>query len=92
MDLLAQPPLGADAEAVAHDQHPDHQFGIDRGPAHRAVEGPQLCADAPQINEPVDAAEQVIRWHMILEAEIIEQLRRRDLHAHHQLSLLLQNN
>jgi hypothetical protein len=29
VDLLAQAPLGADAEAIADDQHPDHQFGID---------------------------------------------------------------
>ena len=32
VDLLAQPPLRANAEAVADDQHPDHQLGIDRGP------------------------------------------------------------
>jgi hypothetical protein len=38
------------------------------------------------------AAKQMIPWHIIIEAEIIEQLRRRDLHAHHRLSLLLQNN
>ena len=33
MNLLAQATLGADAVAVADDQHPDHQFGIDRGAA-----------------------------------------------------------
>jgi len=38
MDLFAQPPLRADAEAVADDQHPDHQFGIDRRPSNVAVE------------------------------------------------------
>ena len=31
VDLLAQAPLGADAEAVAHDQHPDHQLGSTEG-------------------------------------------------------------
>ena len=46
MNLLAQPPLGADAEAVADDQHPDHQLGINRGPADLAVEGAQVLADA----------------------------------------------
>ena len=30
VNLLAQAPLGADAEAIAHDQHPDHQLGVDR--------------------------------------------------------------
>lgn len=91
MDFLTEPPFGTDAHAVADDQHPQHQVGIDRGPADSAVERPQLCTDALQINKPVDAAKQMIPWHIIIEAEIIEQLRRRDLHAHHRLSLLLQN-
>lgn len=43
VDLLAQPSLGADAEAVSDDEHPDHQFGIDRWPPRRAVEGGQLA-------------------------------------------------
>ena len=29
VNLVAQSPLGPDAEAVADDQHPDHQLGID---------------------------------------------------------------
>src|SRR4051794_33341796 len=33
MDLLTQPPLRPDAEAVADDQHADQQLGIDRRPA-----------------------------------------------------------
>ena len=81
MDFLTEPPFGTDAHAVADDQHPQHQVGIDRGPADSAVERPQLCTDALQINKPVDAAKQMIPWHIIIEAEIIEQLRRRDLHA-----------
>jgi len=31
VNLLAQPALRADAEAVAHDQHPDHQLRVDQG-------------------------------------------------------------
>jgi len=31
--LLAQPPFGANAKAVANKQHPDEQFGINRRPA-----------------------------------------------------------
>ena len=38
MNLLAEPPLGPDAEAVAHQQHADQQLGVDRGAADRAVE------------------------------------------------------
>ena len=36
--LLAQPPLRADAIAVAHQQHPDHQLRINRRPASGAIE------------------------------------------------------
>ncbi len=42
VDLLAQPTLGADAEAVANNQHPDHQFRIDRGATNLAVKWPQM--------------------------------------------------
>jgi len=69
MDFLTEPPFGTDAHAVADDQHPQHQVGIDRGPADSAVERPQLCTDALQINKPVDAAKQMIPWHIIIEAE-----------------------
>jgi hypothetical protein len=31
--LLAQPPFGPDAVAIADDEHADHQLGIDRGTA-----------------------------------------------------------
>ena len=39
MDLFAKAPLRTDADAVADDQHSDHQFGINRRSTHRAVEG-----------------------------------------------------
>jgi hypothetical protein len=39
---LTQPSLKADSVAVAHDQHPDHELGINRRPANVAVEGCQL--------------------------------------------------
>ena len=29
MNLVAEPTLGPDAEAVVDDQHPDHQIGVD---------------------------------------------------------------
>ena len=45
MNLLAQAALGADAKAVANEEHPDHQFRIDGGPSHRAVERAQMRAD-----------------------------------------------
>jgi hypothetical protein len=88
MHLLAQPPLRADAHAIADDQHADHQFGIDRGPSRLAVEWPQMLADAIEIDEAVDQAQQVIRRHMILNAEAVKQrfLHHRALAHHQQIS------
>jgi hypothetical protein len=42
VNLFAEPPLGADAEAVADQQHPDHQLGSDGGASDRAVKPRQL--------------------------------------------------
>src|SRR5437763_16136375 len=44
MHLFAQPPLRADAEAIADDQYPNQQLRIDRGPPDLTVEGRQLSS------------------------------------------------
>src|SRR5271169_1494341 len=48
LDFLAQLPLKADAVAVADNQHPDHQLGINRRSAKLAVKGRQLLAELTQ--------------------------------------------
>ncbi len=73
MDLVAQTPLGADAAAVANQQHADHQLGIDRGPTNGAVVGRKLATNATQLNEAIDRAQQVIGGHVIVEVEAVEQ-------------------
>ncbi len=73
MNLFAQPPLRADAMAVAHDRHSDHKLGIDRRTAHRAVIRRQVRAHLAGIHEAVDRARQVIARNVILEAELVEQ-------------------
>ena len=45
MNLLAQPPLRADAHDVADEQHAEHQLRVDRRPADGAVEGQKIAAD-----------------------------------------------
>jgi hypothetical protein len=70
-DLLAQAPLGTDAQAVARDQHADHQLRIDRGPPQTAVEGRHLPTQVAQVKEAVDLAQQVVVVRdAILEAEL----------------------
>lgn len=84
MHFLAQPALGADAHAVADDQHPQHQLGIDRGAPRLAVEGTQLLAQVRQVDEAVDRAQQVVRRHVPLQVEAVEQrLLRHGSLAHH---------
>ena len=57
MHLLTQPTLGTDAEAVADDQHADHQLRIDRGPPDLAIEGPQMGPQAGQVDEAGERAQ-----------------------------------
>jgi hypothetical protein len=74
MHLLAQPALGADAEAMADDQHPDHQFRVDGGAAGVAVERREVLAQTTEVKNPVDAAKQVVARDVIVEVEGVEQL------------------
>src|SRR5262249_25095940 len=75
-DLLAQPPLEADAIAVADDEHSDHQLRIDRGSTDVAVERRQLLAKVGQhpSHNWIDAAQEMIRGNVFFEVEKIEQL------------------
>ncbi len=59
MHVLAQAPLRADPEAVADQQHPDHQRRINRGPSHLAVERSQMRADIREIDEAINGAHPV---------------------------------
>ena len=43
----------ADAEAVANQQHPDHQLRIDRGAARVTVEGLEPPANVTEIEEAI---------------------------------------
>ena len=76
VDLLAQPPLGADAVAIADNQHPDHKLGIDRGPANVAVEGRQLVAKLSQYpgHHRIDPPQQVANRDAPFEVEQVKQL------------------
>ena len=73
VDLLAEPPLRTDAEAVDDDQHSDHQFGIDGRPPQVAIEARQFTPDFVQLDKPVDRAQQMIGRNVVLQRELIEQ-------------------
>lgn len=73
VNLLAQAPLRANAEAVTDQQHPDHQLGGDRGMSDRAVEDRQFSPQPIEVHEPVDRSQQMIGRNVPLKRKLIEQ-------------------
>ena len=72
MHLFTQPPLRADAGAVADEQHPDHQFGINRGPARCAVERRQMSPQPIEVEETIDGTQHVIGGNVAVQPKLIE--------------------
>ena len=85
VDLVAQPALGADAEAGADEQHADHQLGGDRRPTGRSVERRQLPAQAAEVDEAVDGAQQMIGRNVGFQRNLVEQAVLLDLPRTHHL-------
>jgi hypothetical protein len=75
-ELFAQPPLEADAIAIADDQHSDHKLGINRRLANVAIEGRELLANLNQYpcHDRIDPAQQMVRWDAPFEVEQVKQL------------------
>ena len=75
--------LGRNGKAVADDQHPDHQFRINRGTADQAIERLQLCPDAIEIEKAVDLPKHGALRNMIIQAEVVKDLLRYRLLTRH---------
>src|SRR6516164_2922935 len=73
VNLFAQAPLRTDADAVADQQHSDHQLGGDRGAPDRAVKGRQLPPQPIELHEPVNRAQQMIGRNVPLKRKLVEQ-------------------
>ena len=69
MDFFAKPALGADAEAVTDDQHPDHQLRINGWPASVAVVFGEVLVEIAKIEILVDAAKEVILGNVVVKIE-----------------------
>ena len=76
LDLLAQLALEADAIAVADDEHPQHELGIDRRAADLAVERLQLLPNIGQHarHHRIDAAEEMTRRDALFQIKKVKQL------------------
>jgi len=75
MHFFAQPALGADARAVAHDQHADQQLWINRRPPGMAVVRRQVLVQFAQIKELVDSTQQMVGGDVVFQVERIEKWR-----------------
>jgi hypothetical protein len=73
MHFLAQPPLGSDAEAVADNEHPHHELAIDRRSTGMAIEGRKVFAKFVEIEESIDAAQQMSGRNVIVDVEEIKE-------------------
>src|SRR3974377_263772 len=86
VSLFAEAPLRSDAEAVADQQHPDHQLRVDRGASDAAIERRQIPPDLFKVDKSIDRPEQMVGWNVPLERELIEQRSLIDLPiSHHDL-------
>jgi hypothetical protein len=78
--------LRPDRKDVAHQQHSDHQFRVDRGASGVAVERRKLLVDPANIEHSIDPPYHVISWNHLIEMECVEELRlARCLPTHHVL-------
>mmetsp|Transcript_24384 Transcript_24384/g.45415 ORF Transcript_24384/g.45415 Transcript_24384/m.45415 type:complete len:213 (+) Transcript_24384:109-747(+) len=73
MDLFAQTTFWPNAHDVSQQQHPHHQFWINRGPSSGAVKICQMRPNAGQINNAINSPQNVIAGDVVFYREIIEQ-------------------
>jgi len=71
--FFAQPTLRANPEAVAHDQHADQQYRVNRRTARVAVVRGQMRMQFAQIEKLIDTTKQMICGNVIVKIEGVEQ-------------------
>src|SRR5205814_3160061 len=60
LNFATDQPLRADREDISHDQHPDHQFRIDRRPTHGRIMRCKFAAEPGKIESSIDLPYQMI--------------------------------
>src|ERR1700676_2204761 len=79
-------PLRTNRKDIPHDEHPDHQFRIDRRTAHGRIMGCKFAAKPGQIETVIDLPHQMIFRNRVAKMKLVEQLRLVTLQpAHHAL-------
>src|ERR1043165_618825 len=67
-------PLRADRKDIPHDQHPDHQFRINRRATHGRIMRCKFTAKPGKIESSIDLPHQVIFGNRVAEMKLVEQL------------------
>jgi hypothetical protein len=62
--LLTQAPLRSDPDAVADNEHSDHQLRINRRPPRVTVERRKLTAEIAENDKPIDRPQYMLVWDM----------------------------
>jgi hypothetical protein len=74
-DFLRQSALRAQSVAVVHNQHPDHQFGINGWPTDLAIVGlkPLVNIRERRRHKTCRCVKQMILWNALIEPKLIKQ-------------------
>src|SRR5213079_7024 len=75
LNFATDQPLRADREDISHDQHPDHQFRINRRPTHGRIMRCKFAAEPGKIESSIDLPYQMIFRDCVIELELVEKLR-----------------
>ena len=74
LHFTADQSLRADRKDIPHDQHPDHQFRIDRRATHGRIMRCKFTAKPGQIESSVDLPHQMIFGNRVAKMKLVEQL------------------
>ena len=68
--FTADQPLRADRKDIPHDQHPDHQFRINRRATHGRIMRCKFTAKPAKIESSIDLPHQVIFGNRVAELKL----------------------
>jgi len=74
LHFATEQPFRTDRKNISHDQHPDHQFRIDRRAPHRRIVRCKFSAKPGQVESGLDLAHQMIFRNSVAQMKLVEQL------------------
>ena len=72
LHFAADQPLRTDRKDIPNDQHPDHQFRIDRWATHGRIMSCKFAAKPRQIESSIDLPHQMIVRNRVVEVKLIK--------------------